>query len=61
LKIYEFDKSTFRFYNGVVLGQKYYEIENWRYLPEFITSPNDKTGIKLDYALVKLKTKTDYE
>jgi hypothetical protein len=26
-----------------------------------MTSPNDRAGIKLDYGLVKLKKKTDYD
>ncbi len=61
LKKYEYDKSKFRFYNGGNLGQRYYEIEDWRYLPEYMTSPNDKRGFKFDYALVKLKKNTDYD
>jgi hypothetical protein len=61
LKKYEYDRLRFRFYNGEILGQNYYEIEDWRYLPEFLKSPNDTTGYKFDYALVKLKTKTEYD
>jgi V8-like Glu-specific endopeptidase len=60
LKKLEYDKTKFRFYNGEILGEKYYEIEDWRYLPEYMTSPSDKKGFKSDYALVKLKTKTNY-
>ena len=61
IKKFEYDKSKFRFYNGEKLGERYYEIEDWIYLPEYMTSPNDKKGFKSDYALVKLKTKTKYD
>ena len=43
------------------MGYRYYEVEDWRYLSKYTTSPNDYTGIKLDYALVKLTTKIDYD
>jgi hypothetical protein len=50
------------FKNISTINQNFdFTIEDWRYLPEYMTSPNDKRGFKFDYALVKLKTNTDYD
>jgi hypothetical protein len=49
---------VFRYYVGGVLGQKYYEVEDWRYLTEYRTCP-DTSKLKADYALIKLKTNVE--
>jgi hypothetical protein len=48
------DKSMVKFFVGDVLGQRYYEVADWRYLPEYRSCPAN-SRFKLDYALIKLK------
>jgi hypothetical protein len=49
------NKSMMKFFVGEVLGEKYYEVADWRYLPEYRSCPRNKK-LKLDYALIKLKS-----
>jgi hypothetical protein len=51
---YEMDKSVVKFYVGGVLGERYYEIKDWRYLPEYRSCPVDNR-LPFDYALIQLK------
>jgi hypothetical protein len=47
------NKLMMKIFVGGVLGEKYYEVAEWRYLPEYRSCPaNNK--LKLDYALIKL-------
>jgi hypothetical protein len=50
----------FKFYLGVNgKAEKYYELEGWRYPPEF-TSCSSNERLQFDYALVKLKQPIEY-
>jgi V8-like Glu-specific endopeptidase len=62
-----FDKEVgmehdgFKFYLGANgIAEKYYELESWRYPPEFATCPANER-LQFDYALVKLKQPIDYK
>lgn len=58
---YKGQNDSFKFYikDGKV-AEKYYEIESWKYLPEFENCSSD-ARIKFDYALLKLKNPLPFD
>jgi V8-like Glu-specific endopeptidase len=55
------ENEEFKFYLGACgTAEKYYELEDWRYLTEFSTCPTNER-LEFDYALIKLKQPIEYK